>query len=64
MDSKVQRTLVDTPRSDPAVPHEPDADPKQPKQPIEGEQPLADDETEHGGIDGAVGGGQSGQGGG
>lgn len=29
-----------------------------------GEQPLADDEATRGGIEGAVGGGQSGQGGG
>lgn len=31
---------------------------------VAGEQPLADDETTRGGIEGAVGGGQSGQGGG
>ena len=30
----------------------------------DGEQPLAEDESEQGGIEGAVGGGQSGQGGG
>lgn len=39
-------------------------DEKRTKRLPKGEQPLAEDESQRGGIDGAVGGGQSGQGGG
>ena len=41
---------------------EPDV--KRTEQSPKGEQPLAEDESKRGGIEGAVGGGQSGQGGG
>lgn len=64
MNPKARKDSVNAPKDDAKTSNKRDIDQRRRTPPIEGEQPLAEDETKEGGIEGAVGGGQSGQGGG